>query len=213
MRHTVPKRNRDKRDPSMYSCGWVLFLLSLVTGLGHSLDVTGALSHTSTPKPHSYRFLDVTDLLKASETEKSQFFSLPHFLSLNEYTKTYGRLIPRNFIIFYILNRREGLKKSQSALNTFFVWSSIRRLSLVIRVCSACGAEFQEPSAPDSLRAIGNPKMYKPTQHFFFFSFARVRNKRIVEGQIIDAARSFYIPAAADGHPSPWRLFWGPCHT
>jgi hypothetical protein len=67
-------------------------------------------------------------------------------------------------------------------------------------------AEFQVRSTPDTLRAIGNPKMYKPTQQF---SPARPgpATRRIVEGQIIDAARSFCIPAAVDGHRSPWRLF------
>jgi hypothetical protein len=39
------ERNRDKHDPSMYSCGRTpVFLLSVVTALGHSLDVTSALS-------------------------------------------------------------------------------------------------------------------------------------------------------------------------
>jgi hypothetical protein len=38
------------------------------------------------------------------------------------------------------------------------------------------GAKFQVQSAHDSLRAIGNPKMYKPTQQFFF-SLPRVRKE------------------------------------
>ena len=43
-----------------------------------------------------------------------------------------------------------------------------------------------------------------------FFRSPQVRDtRRIVEGQIIHAARSFYIPAAVHGHPSPCGDFWG----
>jgi hypothetical protein len=47
--------------------------------------------------------------------------------------------------------------------------------------------------------------MYKPSQQFLPARPGSA-TRRIVEGQIIDAAKSFCIPAAVDGHPSPWRL-------
>jgi hypothetical protein len=100
------ERNRDKDDPSKCSCGrtFQFFLLSVITALGHSLDVT-VPCHVSRPH-YRYRFLDVTDLPKASETKVSIFFfHCPTFLPCTDssYVLTYERLIARNLtgIHFY----------------------------------------------------------------------------------------------------------------
>jgi hypothetical protein len=82
---------------SVHAVALSSFLLSVVTALGHSLDVT-VPCHLSHPH-YRYRFLDVTDLPKASETKKSHFFfRCPTFLpcTASSYVLTYGRLIARN---------------------------------------------------------------------------------------------------------------------
>ena len=61
-------------------------------------------------------------------------------------------------------------------------------------------------SSSDSLRAIGNPKMYKPTQQFFFFSLTpgwRVRNKEDRRGTNHRRRQKFLHPRSSRRSPFP----------
>jgi hypothetical protein len=156
----------------------------------------------------------VTDLTKASETKKSHFFHSP---TSSPRTSKWGPLMVRatnrtKFIILFLfenkrrLNRCEGLKNVLCALiKELFVWfvwwmntsqpCHPRLLSMV--PSSRCQVRLTVCERSATQKCINLPNS--------FFRSPRVRDtRRIVEGQIIHAARSFYIPAAVHGHPSPW---------
>lgn len=86
------------------------------------------------------------------------------------------------------INRSEGMKKPPVRRHAVALMT---RLGYVSVLSSIMCAKFQEQSTPEDLRAIGNPKMYKPARQF---SPPRVRKVGIVEERIITAARSFSFP-------------------
>lgn len=71
------------------------------------------------------------------------------------------------------------------------------------------GAEFQVSSAPDSLRAIGNPKMYKPTQQFFSFPPGPATQAGSSRDKSSTPPESFHLTAAITRSSLPIMTFLG----
>jgi hypothetical protein len=121
------------------------------------------------------------------------------------------------FIILFLfenkrrLNRCEGLKNVLCALiKELFVWFVLvdEYVSALSSAFAQHGAEFQVPSAPDSLRAIGNPKMYKPTQQFFSLA-PGPRHKEDRRGTNHPRRQKFLHPRSSTRSPLPMVTFWG----